>query len=42
MEGRVTPAPTADRRRAMLKQPVGVSAAITPWNFPAATSAFRP
>ena len=30
------PAPTADRRVTVLKQPVGVSAAITPWNFPAA------
>jgi len=36
VEGRVIPAPTADRRIITLKQPVGVSAAITPWNFPAA------
>lgn len=28
------PAPTADRRILVLKQPVGVVAAITPWNFP--------
>ena len=30
------PAPTADRRIMVLKEPVGVCAAITPWNFPAA------
>ena len=30
------PAPTADRRILALKEPVGVCAAITPWNFPAA------
>ena len=36
IEGRTIPAPTADRRIVVLKQPVGVSAAITPWNFPAA------
>lgn len=29
-------APDTDRRIFVLKQPVGVSAAITPWNFPAA------
>ena len=28
------PAPTGDRRILVLKEPVGVSAAITPWNFP--------
>jgi succinate-semialdehyde dehydrogenase/glutarate-semialdehyde dehydrogenase len=32
--GETIPAPTADRRIIMLKQPVGVCAAITPWNFP--------
>jgi succinate-semialdehyde dehydrogenase/glutarate-semialdehyde dehydrogenase len=32
--GYVIPAPTADRGILVLKQPVGVSAAITPWNFP--------
>jgi succinate-semialdehyde dehydrogenase/glutarate-semialdehyde dehydrogenase len=32
--GDVIPAPTADRRIMVLKQPVGVVAAITPWNFP--------
>jgi succinate-semialdehyde dehydrogenase/glutarate-semialdehyde dehydrogenase len=30
------PAPTRDRRITVLKEPVGVCAAITPWNFPAA------
>jgi succinate-semialdehyde dehydrogenase / glutarate-semialdehyde dehydrogenase len=30
------PAPTRDRRVLVLKEPVGVCAAITPWNFPAA------
>ena len=34
--GYTVPAPTADRRILVLKQPVGVTAAITPWNFPAA------
>ena len=32
--GDVIPAPTSDRRIIVLKQPVGVVAAITPWNFP--------
>ncbi|HAC60356.1 NAD-dependent succinate-semialdehyde dehydrogenase [Parvibaculum sp.] len=34
--GSVVPAPTNDRRIVVLKQPIGVCAAITPWNFPAA------
>ncbi len=34
--GDVIPAPTPDRRLVVLKQPIGVAAAITPWNFPAA------
>jgi len=34
--GDVIPAPTADKRLLVIKQPVGVTAAITPWNFPAA------
>src|SRR5690349_6112760 len=29
-------APSADRRILALKQPIGVTAAITPWNFPTA------
>ena len=33
--GYSVPAPTRDRRILVLKQPVGVTAAITPWNFPA-------
>lgn len=32
--GETIPAPAADRRIVVLKQPVGVCAAITPWNFP--------
>lgn len=34
--GDVIPAPLAGRRMMALKEPVGVVAAITPWNFPAA------
>jgi len=34
--GDVIPSPTADKRLFAVKQPVGVCAAITPWNFPAA------
>ncbi len=34
--GDVIPAPTADKRLMVLKQPVGVVGAITPWNFPMA------
>lgn len=34
--GDTIPAPSEDRRILVLKQPVGVSAAITPWNFPIA------
>lgn len=34
--GDTIPAPTSDRRIIVLKEPVGVAAAITPWNFPAA------
>ncbi|MGU3575183.1 NAD-dependent succinate-semialdehyde dehydrogenase [Brucellaceae bacterium C25G] len=34
--GDTIPAPTTDKRIIVLKQPVGVCAAITPWNFPAA------
>ena len=32
--GDVIPSPTADRRLIVVKQPIGVVAAITPWNFP--------
>ncbi|WP_317930408.1 NAD-dependent succinate-semialdehyde dehydrogenase [Halioxenophilus sp. WMMB6] len=32
--GDIIPAPAADRRLLVIKQPVGVVAAITPWNFP--------
>ncbi len=34
--GDVVPSPTADKRLVVLRQPIGVCAAITPWNFPAA------
>ncbi|ATJ83028.1 NAD-dependent succinate-semialdehyde dehydrogenase [Halomonas beimenensis] len=34
--GEVIPSPMGDRRLMVVKQPVGVCAAITPWNFPAA------
>ena len=34
--GEVIPAPVATQRLVVLKQPIGVCAAITPWNFPAA------
>jgi succinate-semialdehyde dehydrogenase/glutarate-semialdehyde dehydrogenase len=34
--GDTIPAPWADRRILVLKEPVGVVAAITPWNFPSA------
>lgn len=32
--GDVIPAPSADKRIIVTKQPIGVCAAITPWNFP--------
>ena len=34
--GEVIPAPMADRKLLVIKQPIGVTAAITPWNFPVA------
>ena len=34
--GDTIPAPAADRRILAIKQPIGVTAAITPWNFPVA------
>jgi len=34
--GEIIPAPSSDRRLLVIRQPVGVCAAITPWNFPAA------
>ena len=36
IDGGIVPAPEANRRILVMKEPVGVSAAITPWNFPAA------
>ena len=32
--GETIPAPAGDRRIVVIKQPVGVCAAVTPWNFP--------
>jgi succinate-semialdehyde dehydrogenase/glutarate-semialdehyde dehydrogenase len=34
--GEVIPSPLPDKRFVIIKQPVGVCAAITPWNFPCA------
>tara|TARA_R110000824_G_scaffold366730_2_gene555547 strand:- start:56538 stop:57998 length:1461 start_codon:yes stop_codon:yes gene_type:complete len=34
--GSIVPSPSVDRQIVVLKQPIGVCAAITPWNFPAA------
>jgi succinate-semialdehyde dehydrogenase/glutarate-semialdehyde dehydrogenase len=34
--GQIVPSPRAGKRVLVLRQPVGVTAAITPWNFPAA------
>ncbi|MDD3353346.1 NAD-dependent succinate-semialdehyde dehydrogenase [Zoogloea sp.] len=34
--GETVPSTSADRRLMVIRQPVGVCAAITPWNFPAA------
>ncbi len=36
MGGEIIPASSADKRILVLRQPVGVAAIITPWNFPAA------
>jgi succinate-semialdehyde dehydrogenase/glutarate-semialdehyde dehydrogenase len=34
--GQVVPSPQAGKRLLVLRQPVGIAVAITPWNFPAA------
>jgi succinate-semialdehyde dehydrogenase/glutarate-semialdehyde dehydrogenase len=34
--GETIPTPLADRRIVVIKEPIGVCAAITPWNFPSA------
>ncbi len=36
IDGSIIPAPETNRRILVVKEPIGVSAAITPWNFPAA------
>ena len=39
--GDAIPSPWQDRRLVVIKQPIGVCAAITPWNFPAAMIASK-
>ena len=39
--GDVIPSPWGDKRIVVVKQPVGVVAAITPWNFPIAIPAWK-
>ena len=36
IEGEILPGPSADKRVLVMKEPVGLCAAITPWNFPIA------
>jgi len=36
LDGAVIPSPAGDRRIVVTREPVGVTAGITPWNFPAA------
>lgn len=36
IDGEILPGPSPDKRLLVLKQPVGLCAAITPWNFPIA------
>ncbi|WP_431259975.1 NAD-dependent succinate-semialdehyde dehydrogenase [Roseateles chitinivorans] len=36
LHGETIPAASSDRRQLVVREPVGVCAAITPWNFPAA------
>lgn len=36
LHGETIPASSSDRRQLVVREPVGVCAAITPWNFPAA------
>lgn len=36
IDGEIIPGPSPDKRVLVLKEPVGLCAAITPWNFPAA------
>lgn len=41
VSGETMPAPSPDKRLFVLKQPVGVAAAITPWNFPMSSVALK-
>lgn len=36
IEGQIVPAPAGDRQIVVMKDPVGVCATVTPWNFPVA------
>lgn len=36
IDGEIIPGPSSDKRVLVLREPVGLCAAITPWNFPAA------
>jgi succinate-semialdehyde dehydrogenase/glutarate-semialdehyde dehydrogenase len=36
LDGRVIPSPWPDKRIVVTREPIGVTAGITPWNFPAA------
>lgn len=36
ISGETIPAPTSDKRMIVIRQPIGVCSAITPWNFPMA------
>ena len=36
LDGAVVPAPWPDKRIVVTREPVGVTAGITPWNFPSA------
>lgn len=41
VRGETMPADSADKRVVLLKRPVGVAAAVTPWNFPASSVALK-
>ena len=41
VSGETMPTPSPDKRLFVLKQPVGVAAAITPWNFPMSAVALK-
>ncbi|CAN5657999.1 NAD-dependent succinate-semialdehyde dehydrogenase [soil metagenome] len=41
VSGETMPTPSPDKRLFVLKQPVGVAAAVTPWNFPISSVALK-